>query len=311
MSEWRELGGINEAYALELYERFLADPASVDAATREAFERSGPPLIAPPLGERDGGPVPVRPQGHRRRRQPRRVHPPLRPPRRHSSTRSGRRRLATRRCTLKRTASPRPICGRCRPASSAARWPRARPMPARPSRGCARSIARASATTSRTSSCPRSASWLRHAIEAGTFRAPHQPVEAVELLDRITEVETFERFLHSTFVGKTRFSIEGLDMMVPDPRRAHRRLGRGRRQARAHRHGASRPAQRARARDAEELRADSRRVQGSDRRPAVPRRPRLDGRREIPRRRPRARARGVGAGSRRSRCRRTRATSSS
>ena len=44
MSEWLGLGGVNEAYALELYERYLADPASVDAATREAFERSGPPL---------------------------------------------------------------------------------------------------------------------------------------------------------------------------------------------------------------------------------------------------------------------------
>src|SRR5262245_66072218 len=62
---------------------------------------------------------------------------------------------------------------------------------------------------------PEEREWVRHAIEAGTFRAPHQPVEAVDLLDRITEVETFERFLQKTFVGKTRFSIEGLDMMVP------------------------------------------------------------------------------------------------
>ena len=28
-------------------------------------------------------------------------------------------------------------------------------------------------------------------------------------------VESFERFLHRTFPGKTRFSIEGLDMLVP------------------------------------------------------------------------------------------------
>jgi 2-oxoglutarate dehydrogenase E1 component len=35
------------------------------------------------------------------------------------------------------------------------------------------------------------------------------------LLDRITEVEVFERFLHRTFPGKTRFSIEGVDMLVP------------------------------------------------------------------------------------------------
>ena len=35
------------------------------------------------------------------------------------------------------------------------------------------------------------------------------------LLDRLTQVEAFERFLHRAFQAKTRFSIEGLDMMVP------------------------------------------------------------------------------------------------
>ncbi len=57
--------------------------------------------------------------------------------------------------------------------------------------------------------------WLRHAVEAGQFRPPNDPIDGPELLDRITEIETFERFLHRTFPGKTRFSIEGLDMMVP------------------------------------------------------------------------------------------------
>lgn len=57
--------------------------------------------------------------------------------------------------------------------------------------------------------------WLRQAVESGQFRPPKDPVDGHELLDRITQVETFERFLHRTFPGKTRFSIEGLDMMVP------------------------------------------------------------------------------------------------
>ena len=42
-SGWNDFGGINEGYALELYERFLKDPASVDLATREAFEKHGAP----------------------------------------------------------------------------------------------------------------------------------------------------------------------------------------------------------------------------------------------------------------------------
>ncbi len=57
--------------------------------------------------------------------------------------------------------------------------------------------------------------WLRQAVESGQFRPPKDPIHSLELLQRITSVETFEKFLHRTFPGKTRFSLEGLDMMVP------------------------------------------------------------------------------------------------
>ncbi|MBA3271183.1 MAG: 2-oxoglutarate dehydrogenase E1 component [Acidobacteria bacterium] len=62
---------------------------------------------------------------------------------------------------------------------------------------------------------PEERVWLRQAVETRQFRPPNDPVNALDLLDRITQVETFERFLHRTFPGKTRFSIEGLDMMIP------------------------------------------------------------------------------------------------
>ena len=62
---------------------------------------------------------------------------------------------------------------------------------------------------------PEERVWLRQAVETGQFRPPKDPINDVELLDRITQVEAFERFLHRTFPGKTRFSIEGLDMMIP------------------------------------------------------------------------------------------------
>ncbi len=62
---------------------------------------------------------------------------------------------------------------------------------------------------------PEERQWLRHAAESGRFRPPMDPINGEELLDRITRVEVFERFLHRTFPGKTRFSIEGLDMLVP------------------------------------------------------------------------------------------------
>ena len=73
----------------------------------------------------------------------------------------------------------------------------------------------------------------------------------------------------------------------PDPRRDRARRRRRRRAARDDRDGASRPPERARAHPAEAVLADPRGVQGSDPRQPPARRSRLDGRREVPRRRAR------------------------
>ncbi len=62
---------------------------------------------------------------------------------------------------------------------------------------------------------PEERDWLRNAAESGRFLPPMDEKTSTALLDRITQVEVFERFLHRTFPGKTRFSIEGLDMLVP------------------------------------------------------------------------------------------------
>src|SRR6186713_3122031 len=62
---------------------------------------------------------------------------------------------------------------------------------------------------------PEERDWLRHAAESGRFLPPLDPASTEALLDRITQVEVFERFLQRTFPGKTRFSVEGLDMPRP------------------------------------------------------------------------------------------------
>jgi 2-oxoglutarate dehydrogenase E1 component len=62
---------------------------------------------------------------------------------------------------------------------------------------------------------PEERRWLRHAAETGQFRSPNDPIDPIALLNRLSQVEAFERFLHRTFPAKTRFSIEGTDMLVP------------------------------------------------------------------------------------------------
>ncbi len=57
--------------------------------------------------------------------------------------------------------------------------------------------------------------WLREKIESGAFRQPLSKEERIGLLQRLIEVEAFERFLHKAYLGQKRFSIEGVDMLVP------------------------------------------------------------------------------------------------
>ena len=57
--------------------------------------------------------------------------------------------------------------------------------------------------------------WIREAAESRQFFQNFDAQRKHEILERLTEVETFERYLHQTFLGQKRFSIEGNDMLVP------------------------------------------------------------------------------------------------
>lgn len=57
--------------------------------------------------------------------------------------------------------------------------------------------------------------WLNSQVEAHAAPAALTAEERRSILKRLIEVEQFEHFLHRTFVGQKRFSIEGLDMLVP------------------------------------------------------------------------------------------------
>jgi 2-oxoglutarate dehydrogenase E1 component len=57
--------------------------------------------------------------------------------------------------------------------------------------------------------------WLTHAVESGQFERRLDESASKRLLDRLSQVEGFEKFLHQTYLGQKRFSIEGNDILVP------------------------------------------------------------------------------------------------
>jgi 2-oxoglutarate dehydrogenase E1 component len=57
--------------------------------------------------------------------------------------------------------------------------------------------------------------WLDRRAESDIGNQTLSKEKKLELLKRLTEVEGFETFIHKTFVGQKRFSIEGVDALVP------------------------------------------------------------------------------------------------
>jgi 2-oxoglutarate dehydrogenase E1 component len=62
---------------------------------------------------------------------------------------------------------------------------------------------------------PERVRWLWTEVESGRHARPLSEEEQVRLLRRLAQVEGLEKFLHRTYLGQKRFSIEGTDMMVP------------------------------------------------------------------------------------------------
>ena len=126
--------------------------------------------------------------------------------------------------------------------------------------------------------------WLRDYIESGAHFVQLAPERARNVLERLTKVETFERYLRKTYIGQKTFSIEGLDAMIPMLEEIDHASRRGRRAHGRARHGASRPPGDDRARRESPLRRDLGGVRSG--RPARRgRERRRHGRREVPSRR--------------------------
>src|SRR6476620_6792895 len=209
MAGWQEFSGLNRGYVLELYEKYRRDPASVDPETRAIFEQWTPPTEAPAVHDgiayaRSVGAAllaqAIRPYGHLAASlDPLGLRVPVGDPsllaETHNVTDEDLRNLPPDLVSSPLTEHAEHMADVIRSLRSLY---------------CS--------TTGYDYNhvfVPEERRWLRQAAEGGRFRAPLDPISPSALLERLTQIEVFERFLHRAFPGKTRFSIEGLDMLVP------------------------------------------------------------------------------------------------
>ncbi|HJL17419.1 MAG TPA: 2-oxoglutarate dehydrogenase E1 component [Sandaracinaceae bacterium LLY-WYZ-13_1] len=62
---------------------------------------------------------------------------------------------------------------------------------------------------------PEERRWLQHRMEDSANHVDLPPQTQVSILRKLTDAETFERFLHSTYIGAKRFSAEGGESVIP------------------------------------------------------------------------------------------------
>lgn len=207
-SGWEAFSGPNAGYLVELYDRYAENPDGVDPDWREWFERHGPPpSLTRPSPTASGSAVAsdqvadlaesIRRYGH----------------------------LAAR---VNPIQPPRPDQPWLDPGYFGLKPGDLERMPA----GAVRSLADFGGTAAQAIerlkafytgpiafefhhvTDPAEHEWLRHYVEDGPDPALSTE-EARWLLHRLTLVDHFEQYLHRTFPGQKRFSIEGADVLVP------------------------------------------------------------------------------------------------
>jgi 2-oxoglutarate dehydrogenase E1 component len=215
MSNLSLFHGPNAGYVLELYDRYRQDPQQVDAATREFFERWTPTdgrAAATPEGPQPAAPLDVT--------------------RIVSAARLIRyiRELGHLAAKIDPLGSERPGDPGLDPAIHGVTEDDLAALPAEIVRGPLVEGARNALEaveglrqaymgsvgyeTDHINIFEERA-WIREAIESRRFFYGLDAERKRDLLQRLTEVEVFERYLHQTFVGQKRFSLEGNDMLVP------------------------------------------------------------------------------------------------
>ncbi|MDQ3700072.1 MAG: thiamine pyrophosphate-dependent enzyme, partial [Chloroflexota bacterium] len=212
---WQGFHGPNAGYALELYERFRADASAVDAATRALFERLPPPpsgqllAVAPPAGAPAADPdlvaaagrlaTSIREYGHLAARLDPLGSPPTGDPELDPVTHGLREEQLDSIPAAAISGAPAATAENAHEAISRLR----------------RIYCGTTGYDYDQVQDAEERTWLRDAAETERFRPPNDPINDLALLERLSEVGAFERFLHRQFPGRTRFSIEGTGMLIP------------------------------------------------------------------------------------------------
>jgi len=218
MSDLQEFHGPNAGYVLELYERYLEKPDSVDPETRARFAAWSPAVLAVPTSNGAEAPTPAA-----------------------GALDVG---LITRVANLARSIRARGhLAAQLDPLGGAPQGspgldlighdrnsPDLNTLPASVVGGpVALSAANAGAALAelRRIYCSTTGyefahieadeerDWLLDAVETGRYGPDRDATSRRKLLERLTEVEAFELFLQRGLPNQRRFSIEGSDMLVP------------------------------------------------------------------------------------------------
>jgi 2-oxoglutarate dehydrogenase E1 component len=227
MSDLSAFFGPNAGYVLDLYDRYRQDPASVDPETRATFDRIDPAEIvaltavrpraavatAPVATTAPAGPIfdvaavvgtaalaqAIRDYGHLDVQLDPLGTPPVGAPELHPMFYDV---SDAQLATLPAEAVPWPVSVDSRNAKQAID-----DLRRVYSSGIGYDFDQVQIAEER--------AWLREAVETGFYTTELSPETKKKLLERLTEVEGFERFLHQTYLGQKRFSIEGTDTLVP------------------------------------------------------------------------------------------------
>jgi 2-oxoglutarate dehydrogenase E1 component len=217
MESWTNFTGPNEGYVLELYEQYREDPSSVDPDTRAFFERHAPPSIHAPAR--------IDAVSTSRKQAPFDVQKVVAAARLARSIRE----YGHLAAAIDPLGGPRPGDPMIEASTHGLTEGDMDTLPGsivfpREGDGAGtfrQAIARLRAIYSGSIGYDfdhvevyEERQWLHDTVESAG--PPHPtPDQKRELLERLTQVEAFERFLHSTFPGQKRFSIEGDDALIP------------------------------------------------------------------------------------------------